>query len=291
MRREVNRADEMAVFVKVVDLGGFAAAARVRGLAPSAVSRIVSRLERRLGVALLRRSTRRIALTPEGERFYRRSQAVLADLDAAEREASGGALPIGRVRISSSASYIAHVLGPLLPDLLHRHPGLSIDIVQSDALSNLIAEDIDIAVRAGPMPDSSLVARSLGATRLILVATPWWAEQYGREGAIAPNGLISFTYARAADTWLPVTGDESARVRINDGEGMRQLVLSSVAAARLDEFTVRDDLAAGRLVRLDDDRHPEALDSFHAVFVGKSGVLPARVQVILDYLSCKGRVC
>jgi DNA-binding transcriptional LysR family regulator len=98
MRREVNRADEMAVFVKVVDLGGFAAAARVRGLAPSAVSRIVSRLERRLGVALLRRSTRRIALTPEGERFYRRSQAVLADLDAAEREASGGALPIGRVR-------------------------------------------------------------------------------------------------------------------------------------------------------------------------------------------------
>src|SRR5688572_28165855 len=115
MKQHPNRAGEMAAFVRVVESGSFADAARQLELTSSAVSKLITRLEHRLGAQLLRRSTRRIALTPEGEVFHRRAVAILADIDSAELEASGAARPAGRVRINSSASYVAHVLAGILP--------------------------------------------------------------------------------------------------------------------------------------------------------------------------------
>ncbi|WP_235923550.1 MULTISPECIES: LysR family transcriptional regulator [Hyphomicrobiales] len=158
--------------VKVVELGGLAPAARALGFVTSAVSRIIARLETRLGVKLLRRSTRRLALTDEGERFYQRAVAILAETETAEREAAGASSPTGRVRINSSASYVTHVLRHILPAFLEEYPGMAFDIIQTDSVSDLIAEASDIAVRAGPMANSELIARPLGDTRIITVAAP-----------------------------------------------------------------------------------------------------------------------
>ena len=114
-RLDVNRFGEMEVFVRVVEEGGFSAAARACRMTPSAVSKLVARLETRLGARLVNRSTRRLQLTPEGAAFYERSVTVLADLDEAEREASAGAQPSGRLRINSNVPVGTHVLLPIVP--------------------------------------------------------------------------------------------------------------------------------------------------------------------------------
>ncbi|TGX54905.1 LysR family transcriptional regulator [Sphingomonas gei] len=293
MAKEPNRAAEMAVFVRVVETGDFSGAARALGLSPSAVSKLVARLEARLGTRLLRRSTRRLALTAEGEAFHARAAAILADIDAAEREAGGARLPAGRVRVASSASYVAHVLAPLLPDFLARYPDIGVDILQSDAISDLVADRTDLAIRAGPLRDSSLIARSLGETPLIVAAAPSWIARHGMPATpedLAAHDRLGFSYPRAAGDWLRPGRNEVDRVRVNDGEGIRQLALAGVAPARLAGFTIHDDLAAGRLVALLPDRLPPASEVFHAIYVGRSENLPQRVQVLLDELTLRGSV-
>lgn len=283
----------MAVFVRVVETGGFSGAARTLGLTPSAVSKLVARLEARLGTRLLRRSTRRLALTTEGEAFHARAAAILADIDAAEREAGGARLPAGRVRIASSASYVTHVLAPLLPAFLGRYPDIAVDIVQSDAISDLVADRTDLAIRAGPLVDSGLIARSLGETTLVIVASPDWIERHGMPATLADLALydrLGFSYPRASGDWLQAAHGEDNRVRVNDGEGIRQLALAGVAPARLATFTIRHDLAAGRLVRLLPLESPAPIEAFHAIYVGRSDTLPRRVQVLLDELTVHGVV-
>ncbi len=292
MAKEPNRAAEMAVFVRVVEAGDFSGAARALGLSPSAVSKLVARLEARLGTRLLRRSTRRLALTAEGEAFLARAVAILADIDAAEREAGGARLPAGRVRIASSASYVAHVLAPLLPDFLARYPEIGIDIVQSDAIGDLVADRIDVAIRAGPLVDSGLIARPLGETPLIVVAAPAWIARYGMPSSaqdLAAQDRLGFSYPRAAGHWLRPSRQDADRVQLNDGEAIRHLALAGVAPARLAGFTIHDDLATGKLVRLLPDL-PVLNEAFHAIYVGRSDALPQRVQVLLDDLTLRGKV-
>lgn len=291
--KEPNRAAEMAVFVRVVEAGDFSGAARALGLTPSAVSKVVSRLEARLGARLLRRSTRRLALTPEGETFHARAHAIVAEIDAAEREAGGARLPTGRITLNSSASYVTHIFAPILPAFLARYPDIAIDIVQTDALADLVAERTDIAVRAGPLADSALVARSLGETPLIVVAAPSWIERHGMpetSDELAAHDRLGFAYHRASGMWLQRSGEAPDRVRATDGEGIRQLTLAGVAPARLAGFTIRADLEAGRLVPLLPDRFEPATEPFHAVYVGRPDMLPQRVRVLLDHLAQHGRV-
>jgi DNA-binding transcriptional LysR family regulator len=180
-----NRSGEMEVFVRVVDLGGFSPAARAANMTPSAVSKLITRLEARLGARLLNRSTRQLQITPEGCAFYERATRILADLDEAERAAGAGEQPVGRVRINTSASYATHILAPLLPQFLALHPGVTLDIVQTDAVVDLLAEGADVAVRAGPLKSSSLVARKLGETALTIVAAPSYLERCGEPRTIA----------------------------------------------------------------------------------------------------------
>lgn len=293
MAKEPNRAAEMAVFVRVVEAGDFSGAARALGLSPSAVSKLVARLEARLGTRLLRRSTRRLALTAEGEAFHARAAGILAEIDAAEREAGGARLPAGRVRIASSASYVTHVLAPLLPEFLARYPDIAIDIVQSDAISDLVADRTDLAIRAGPLESSGLIARSLGETTLVVVASPDWIERHGMPATLADLALhdrLGFSYPRASGDWLQAARSEDSRVRMNDGEGIRHLAIAGVAPARLAAFTIRNDLAAGRLVRLLPLDGSPPREAFHAIYMGRSDTLPQRVQVLLDALTIHGIV-
>jgi DNA-binding transcriptional LysR family regulator len=293
IRLESSRTDEMVVFASVVEHGDFSQAGRVLGLSPSGVSKLMTRLERRLDVALLRRSTRHIGLTLEGELFHTRVLRILADIEVAEREASGSKLASGRIRVSSSASYVAHRLADILPKFLSQYEEVSIDITQSDVVVDLLRDGTDIAIRAGDLPASNLIARSLGSTRLIVVAAPQWIEQHGMPASVeelVAVDRLGFAYERAGGEWLQPTESILERVRVSDGEGIRRLALAGVAPARIAEFTIRNDLAAGRLVTLLPDLVPVKHEPFHAVYAGKSSQLPARVRVFLDYLSAEGRV-
>lgn len=299
-RPDVNRSGEMEVFVRVVELGGFSPAARAGRMTPSAVSKLIARLEARLGARLINRSTRKLLLTPEGCAFYERATGILADLDDAERAAASGERPVGHVRLNTSASYATHVLAPVLPEFLARHPDVTVQVTQTDAVIDLLAERTDIAVRTGPLKLSRLVARKLGDTAMVVVAAPAYLARHGRPtdiAGLARHQRLDLSYARAVDGW-PLRGDDGAvvvlppqgRVLASDGEALRHLALGGSGIARLAAFAVRDDIAAGRLVTLLDERDTGARESFYAVHVGQGGPLPARVRALLDFLGEHGRV-
>jgi DNA-binding transcriptional LysR family regulator len=298
-RLEVNRSGELEVFVRVVELGGFSPAARACRMTPSAVSKLIARLETRLGTRLVNRSTRRLQLTPEGSAFYERGTRVLADLEDAERSAATGEKAVGRIRFNTSASYGTHVLAPILPEFLERHPAVTLDIVQTDLVIDLLAERTDVAVRAGPLKSSSLVARKLGETAMTIVAAPAYLQRFGEPKTIVDldsHNRLGFGYARSVEGW-PLTGEggtvivpTAGRVQASDGEALRQLAIGGAGLARLAGFTVRDDIAAGRLVPVLDHLNPGDREAFHAIYLGQGGPLPSRVRALLDFLAEKGRV-
>lgn len=298
-RAEINRSGEMEVFVRVVENGGFSAAARRSDMTPSAVSKLIARLEARLGSRLVNRSTRQLQLTAEGRVFYDKAVRILADIAEAELSAGAAEAPRGRVRINTSASYGNHILAKILDPLLERYPELAIDVVQTDAMIDLLAERTDIAVRAGPMSDSRLLARKLGETRLVIVGSPAYLAKHGAPrdaDALQTHRRLGFGYQRALRDWPALKDGETVgvpaigRVSASDGEGLRHLAIAGVGLARLAEFTVRDDIAAGRLVPVLDHPQIEVREAFHAVYVGRGGPLPSRVRAVLDFIADHGRV-
>jgi DNA-binding transcriptional LysR family regulator len=298
-RPEINRSGEMDVFVRVVEHGGFSAAARAGRMTPSAVSKLIARLETRLGARLVNRSTRAFQLTPEGCAFYERATRILADIADAERTAGAGEQPVGRIRLSTSASYATHILASFLPQFLERYPDVSLDLVQTDQVVDLLAERTDVAVRAGPLKSSSLVARKLGDTAMQIVGAPAYLDRFGKPETVEDldrHNRLGFNYVRTVDGWplkkdgetivFPVVG----RVQASDGEALRQLALGGSGFARLAAFTVRDDIAAGRLVPVLDHLNPGDREAFHAIHIGQGGPLPSRVRALLDFLAERGKV-
>lgn len=298
-RAEVNRSGEMEVFVQVVERGGFSSAARSVGMTPSAVSKLVARLEARLGTRLINRSTRVFKLTSEGCVFFERATRILADIEDAERIASAGEVPSGRLRLSTSASYATHVLAGILPEFLERYPAITVDIVQSDLVVDLLEERMDVAVRAGPLKSSSLIARRLGDTAMTIVAAPSYVDRRGLPRTIEElerHDRLGLGYTRAMDGWPLISAGGTifapvvARVQATDGEALRQLVLGGNGIARLANFTIRGDLKAGRLVPVLDEYNPGDREEFHAIHIGQGGPLPSRVRALLDFLAKQGKV-
>jgi DNA-binding transcriptional LysR family regulator len=292
-RQDINRSGEMEVFVRVVDLGGFSAAARDCRMTPSAVSKLLSRLEGRLGTRLVNRSTRKLQLTPEGCVFYERSIRILAEIAEAERHASAGEQPSGRIRINTSASFGNHILAPLVAEFLRRNPAVTLDISITDLVVDLMEERADVAIRAGPMKSSQLIARKLGGTRMAIVASPSYLAERGTPASaadLAGHSKIAFSYQRAVEGWpLMVDGMRTIAnledpLRASDGEAMRHLALAGAGLARLAGFTVRRDIDAGRLVEVLGTANPGDIEEFHAVYIGQGGPLPARVRALLDFL-------
>ena len=295
-RIEINRSGEMEAFVQVVDRGSFSAGARVLGMTPSAISKLVARLEARLATQLVHRSTRKLQLTPEGQNFYERSVRVLADMDEAERCAAAGAAPRGRVRINASYSFGHHVLLPLVPDFLELHPQVTLDVVLTDRVVDLMDERTDVAIRWGPLPASELVGRHLFDTGQAIVASPAYLARYGTPRTpqeLEAHNRIGFTYRRRAPDWplrvdgrqvdLPVAGS----VRAGDGETLRRMVLDGIGLGRLSLYHVQADIEAGRLVPVLEEFNPGDLTPVHAVYLGKPGRLPARVRALLEFLSAR----
>ncbi|HEX7790507.1 MAG TPA: LysR family transcriptional regulator [Afipia sp.] len=293
-RQDVNRSGDMEVFSRVVELGGFSAAARALRMSPSAVSKLIARLETRLGVRLINRSTRKLQLTPEGTAYYDRAIRILDDISTAEREAAVGATPRGRVRINTSVPFGLHWLLPLLPGFLKLYPGVNVDVALTDTVVDLMEERADIAIRVGPLRESRLLARKLGQSRMVVVAAPSYLEQHGTPRAPADLGkynMLGFCFSKQVDGW-PFRDSSGGIVSVlpagnalvSDGEAMQKLTVAGAGLARLARFHVDGDIKAGRLVTVLEDFNPGDLEPIHAVFVGHGGQLPARVRALLDYL-------
>lgn len=294
-RLESNRSGEMEVFARVVELGGFTAAARSLRMTPSAISKLVSRLETRLGTRLLNRSTRKLMLTPEGEAFFERSRRILADMDEAEREAAAGLSPRGRIRVNSNVPFGLSYLIPVLPAFLAEYPEVTVDLVLTDRVVDLLDERADVAVRVGPLQPSQLIARRLGTSRMAVVGAPAYLERTGiprNLQDIERHNRIGFNFARTFEGWPFLDGSggvayvpANGNAQCGDGETARRLALAGCGLARLAHFHIGPDIAAGRLQVVVDDLNPGDTEAVHAVFVGQGGHLPARVRAFVDFLA------
>jgi DNA-binding transcriptional LysR family regulator len=292
-----DRAHALALFAAVIEQGSFSAAARQLGMSPSAVARAIDRIEARLGVRLLLRSTRALSLTAEGRAYLQAGRRILADLDDTEQQIADQGSPRGRLRVSAALSHGRLCVVPMLGEFAALYPDILIDIALTDTLVDIAAGQADVAVRFGPLPDSSLTARKLGETRRVIVAAPNYLARHGTpqvpEDLFAHN-CLNFSFRRSEPVWpfrrdghdfaLPVRGGFEA----NNGETLGQLAAIGVGIARVGAFSVAEEIASGALVPLLEAFNPGDVEQIHAVFVGGSNV-PARVRVFVDFLAANLR--
>lgn len=287
-----NRAGEMMVFVRVVEAGSFSEAARLLLMTPSTVSKLIARLEARLGVRLLERSTRRLVLTGEGQFYYERSQALLAQLDETEQQiAQGGAEAEGLIRVTSSVTFGVAALEPILPAFLAAYPGIVVDLSLSDDVVDLYLDRTDVAIRVGKLQDSNLMARRIGETRRRIVASPDYLARHGTPQApedLVRHNCLGFNFRRAKPVWPMREGGRivermlSGTLLANNGETLRRMAIAGVGVARIADYHLRDPIARGELVEILPDSDIGETDEIHALFRGAQ-LLPARVRAFLDF--------
>jgi len=280
---------EIGVFTRVVDAHGFARASRSLGLTPSGVSRAISRLERRLGVRLLQRTTRSLGLTDDGAAYYQRCKQILVDLEAAEGAlASTARAPLGRLRVDAPTVLGRYILGAALPPFLARYPGLALDLSVRDHLIDPIAEGIDVTLRMAAARDSELVVRSLGALRMVVAGSPSYLAKRGRPkhpDDLAQHDLIGFLITGAVLPWR-FRGDRehaiTGRLQTNSGDAMRAAALAGIGLVHCYEFHIADELARGRLetVLVEHERPPRPV---LALYERQRATMP-KVRVFLDWV-------
>ena len=287
-----DRARSMEVFAATVAEGSFSAAGRCLGLTPSAISRTIDRIEARLGVRLLLRSTRALALTAEGEAYLRAARRILADLDDAEQAIADQGAPRGRLRVSAAQAHGRLSIVPLLGDFVRLHPHILVDISLADRLVDLAAGQADVAIRFGPLADSALTARKLGESRRVIIASPAYLARHGTPRVpedLHGHNCLNFNFRRAEPTWpfrdgarefaLPVQGN----IEANNGETLGQLAAAGVGIARVGAFSIAEEIASGQVVPILEDYNPGDVEAIHAVFAGGANT-PARVRVFVDFL-------
>jgi DNA-binding transcriptional LysR family regulator len=288
----MERSGEMEVFARVVQHGAFSAAARSLDLTPSAVSKLIARLEDRLGARLLLRTTRALPLTEEGEAYHRAALRILQELNEADQSVAAGAVR-GHLRVSATLPFGRMCVAPLIPAFLERHPDVIVDLSLTDEVIDLVAERTDIAIRVGTLPDSALMARKLAETRRVVCAAPAYLERKNTPRVPADlraHDCLRFNFRRARPAWpfrddgIDLEQPISGNMLLNNGETMRQMALAGVGIARLGRFHVSADLAAGRLVEVLESYNPGDLELIHAIYV-PSGHVPRRVRAFIDYLA------
>ncbi|MFT3771616.1 MAG: LysR family transcriptional regulator [Minicystis sp.] len=288
----MERSGELEVFMRVVREGGFSAAARSLDVTPSAVSKLIGRLEARLGARLFVRTTRALTLTEEGEGHHRAGLRIVRDSNDAEQAAAAGAVR-GRLRINAPPPFGAMFVAPVIPAFLARHPGVAVDLSFTDDVIDLLAQKVDVAIRMGDLAESSLVARPLGQSRRVVCAAPSYLARKGAPetpGDLRGHECITFNFRRSRAGWPFVVGGReieqrvSGRLEVNNGETMRQMAVAGVGIARLGLFHVAGDIESGALVPLLEAYDPGDLERIHAVYVG-GGHVPRRVRAFIDHMA------
>ncbi|WP_457584696.1 LysR family transcriptional regulator [Ensifer canadensis] len=290
-----NRALEMEVFVSIVDAGSFSAAARFFSISPSAVSKLVTRLEKRLGVQLVVRSTRSFRLTTEGADFYKTSRAIVQEIAEAEAKIARKAEAVGGLlKVSTNLPFGTHVLSPLVVRFLDENPGMRIELEFSDEPVDLIAEKTDIAIRTGVLRDSSLRSRRLLDSPRHIVASPDYLSRHGeptRPEELRQHACLTFGGRPHLNTWQfkdPADGasvhiDVGGRLVVNNGESMRHFALQGAGIARLSAFHIGRDVAAGHLVQLLLPWDAREAEPISAIYSAQTHV-PQRIRRFLDFL-------
>ena len=283
---------EMQAFVKVVEHGSFTAAASALALTPSAVSKLVSRLEERRGVQLLHRTTRRLALSSEGDLYYPRARQILTDIEQVEAEVAGlRSAPKGHLHVSTSTGFNVHQLVPVLPEFLARYPGVQLELTATDRVVDLVSEHADVTIRAGPIADTSLAALKLAEFGRTICASPSYLERCGTPRApadLAHHSCIVFT-AQSARRWPfrsrdgVVHAEIAPNVITDSSDTVLNLALEGTGIIRLGDFIVADPIRRGDLVPLLTDVHDTQSVPLSALYLAGRHRLP-KVRVFLDFL-------
>lgn len=288
----MDATSDLRVFVRVMDRGSFSAAAKDLGLTPSAVSKLVSRLEDRLGARLLARSTRRLALTAEGETFLARARRIVADIDEAEAEVmSVRGAPRGRLHINAGTAFGLHQLTPALAAFLARYPEINVELSITDRLVDLIEEQADIAVRSGHIPQGPFIQRKIADLQRVICAAPSYVERRGtpQSSAELKQHDCIVVAGPGLDRWPFKTRsgidvvDVAPRVTTDDAEAALRLAIEGAGIVRLSDVIVGEPLRKGELVPLLTDTHHVEPFPLSAIYPMGRQRLP-RVAVFLDFL-------
>jgi DNA-binding transcriptional LysR family regulator len=285
--------EELAIFVAVVESGSFSRAAEQLGQANSAVSRAVKKLEMKLGVSLLNRTTRQLSLTEEGERYFRRVQQILQEMAAAENELmESRQTPRGLLRIDAATPVMLHLLMPLIKPFRERYSEVTLSLVSSETFINLIERKVDVAIRAGTLTDSSLRARPLFASYRKIIASPEYLAQYGIPEStedLERHICMGFSETSSLNRW-PIAQpdgqlyDISVGISSNSGETLKQLCLMGNGIACLSDYMINQEIAEGRFVELLADKLLPVEMPFSAVYYSDRAV-STRIRAFIDFLS------
>jgi len=287
------RLDEMGVFAAVVESGGFSAAARSLGLSKSAVSKQVGRLEDRLGVRLLNRTTRRLSLTEAGTAFYAACRRVLDEAETAERAVSNlASAPRGLLKLNAPMSFGFLHLSGAIPAFHARYPQITVAAAMNDRFVDLVEEGYDVALRIGALQDSSLIARRLAPCRNVLCASPDYLAHHGRPHRpedLAGHACLLYANAANPHEWVMNGPDGRQAVAVdgpliaNNGDVLCGAALGGMGITRLPTFIVGAHLRDGRLEVVLPD-HPVPEQGIHAVYPHNRN-LSVKVRVFVDFLA------
>lgn len=282
----------MKTFTAVVEAGSFVGAMEATALSKPAVSRQVSDLEAHLGTRLLQRTTRRLSLTSEGQAYYQRCKEVLQAVQEAEAEVSSSTVQAqGRLRIGAPQTFGAMHLAALWGSFAAQNPQVSLDIVLSDRVVDLVEEGYDLVIRIARLPDSSLISRELARTRMVPCASPGYLARRGTPThplELARHEVVSYTYWSSGDVWSfqgpkgEVSVRTHSRIHANNGDTCRAAALADQGIVLQPDFLVWEDLRSGALVEL--------MPQFKAVELGIFAVyatrkqLPLKVRRLVDFL-------
>ncbi|EZH79723.1 LysR family transcriptional regulator [Ectopseudomonas composti] len=285
--------EEMLAFVSVVDCGSISAAAEQLEQTASGVSRALSRLEDKLAVTLLRRTTRRLELTEEGEVFLAQARRILASVEEAEEQMTlRRQAPAGRLRINTASPFMLHVIVPLIGDFRARYPQIELELNSDDRIIDLLERRTDLAIRIGTLPDSSLHARPLCHSRRRVLASPDYLRQHGnpaRTEDLAGHSLIGFTEPDSLNEW-PLRHALGERWRItpslraSSGDTLLELALAGEGLVCLSDFMTDAARASGALVEVLAEQRVEVRQPINAVYY-RNTALASRIACFLDYLS------
>lgn len=284
--------EELQAFVAAVDGGSITAAAERLGQTVSGISRALGRLEKKLDTTLLRRTTRRAALTEEGQAFLLRARAILASIDEAEEHmAARRRQPAGRLRVNAATPFMLHVVVPLVPAFHRAYPQITLELDTDELNIDLLERRTDVAIRIGALRDSSLNARPLYASRLRVLASPGYLAAHGRPRTaadLARHSLLGFTQPDSLNRWplRGAHGDEWAiapAIAASSGETLRQLALRGAGIACLSDFLTAGDRARGDLVPVLARETADVRQPVNAVYY-RNTQLAARIACFLDFL-------
>ncbi|WP_316977558.1 LysR family transcriptional regulator [Shumkonia mesophila] len=290
----MERSHEMGIFVRVVDEGGLSAAARALNLAPSTISKIMTRLEERLGVRLMNRTTRQFKLTAEGEEFYKRSRAIIQEIEEAEASVSRAKSELtGPLKVISMVAFGNYQLVPIIPEFLARHPGVHIDLTLTDGKMDVIEAGADVGVLHGNLPDSSLIVHRLVDDRRVVVASPDYLKRFGAprepEDLLKHNCIIWWNAQRHLNRW-PFDGGRVVTVKgnvmVDNGETLVRMAMAGAGLIRLAEFVAGAAIRDGLLVPVLTEHTKDDTLPIYAIFPHRQH-LASKVRAFVDFLDEK----